>query len=132
MAHLPEAQNSGGKPQTCGVSRLGWEEMTPLEIDENVPQDKAINAPRPLNGAEGSFLSDANVPLDAWKEAQDGDGTIMRFLNLSGRPGEVNVTTPLMDIKPTWLCDAMEANQGEILNINRFRGPRFFSPPRTA
>ena len=102
------------------LSRLGWEEMTPLEIDEIVPQDKAINTPRPLDGAESSFLSvsNQNVLLDTWKQAEDGDGTILRFLNLSAQPGEVNVTTPLLDVKSAWLCNAMEADQRQIPDIS--------------
>jgi alpha-mannosidase len=102
------------------LSRLGWKEMTPLEINEIVSQDKAINAPRPLNGAENSFISvsDRNVLLDTWKQAQDGDGTIMRFLNLDGQPGEVRVATPLLDIKSAWLCNAMEANQQQVSGVS--------------
>ena len=102
------------------LSRLGWEEMTPLEVDDIVPQDKALNAPRPLDGAESSFLSvsNPNVLLDTWKPAQDGDGTILRFLNLSGQPGEVKIASPLLDVKSAWLCNAMEADQQQISDIS--------------
>ena len=107
---------SGRDMTPVALSRLGWEEMTPLEIDEIVSQDKAINAPRPLNGAEGSFLevSDPNVVLNTWKHAENGEGTIMRFLNLGGQAGEVKVTTSLLDVKSAWLCNAMEASQQQI------------------
>lgn len=101
------------------LSRLGWEEITPLEINNIVPQDKAINTSRPLNGTEGSFLriSDRDVVLDTWKQAQDGDGTIMRFLNMSGQPSEVEVETSLLNISSAWLCNAMEGNEKRISAI---------------
>lgn len=107
---------SGVGTNSTALSQLGWEEMTPLEINNVVPQDKAINTPRPLSGAEGSFLniSNHNVLLDTWKQAQDGDGAIMRFLNMSGQTGEVTVEAPLLEINSAWLCNAMEVNQKQI------------------
>lgn len=107
---------SGTDTKPVALSRLGWEEMTPMEIDEIVPQDKAINAPRPLNGTQSSFLevSNPDVLLDTWKKAENGDGTIMRFLNLGDQAGDVNISTSLLDVKSAWLCNAMEANQQQI------------------
>src|SRR5579875_1284609 len=98
------------------LSRLGWEEITPLESDEIIPQDKALNTPRPLKGTEDSFLTVNNpdVLLETWKQAEDGAGTIMRFLNVSGQPGRVHVTTPLVNIQSAWLCNAMEANRRQL------------------
>ena len=74
---------------------------------------QADSNPRPLNGAEDSFLSisNHNVLLDTWKQADDGNGTIMRLINLGGQPGEVKVSTPLLDVKSAWICNAMEENQ---------------------
>jgi alpha-mannosidase len=111
---------SGNDITPVDLSRLGWEEMTPLEIDEIVSQDKAINAPQPLNGKDGSFLevSDPNVVLNTWKHAENGEGTILRFLNMGGDSGEVKVTTSLLDVKSAWLCNAMEANQQQLSNVN--------------
>ena len=129
------------------LSRLGWEEITPLELNEIVPQDKAINTPRPLNGAEGSFLtlSDPNVLLDTWKRAEDGDGTIMRLLNLSAQSGQVKAETPLVDVKSAWLCNAMETDKQQISDAGghwfsfhigphqivtvRIQGPPALAPP---
>ena len=56
--------------------------------------------------------------LVTWKPAEDGEGTIMRFLNLGGQAGEVKVTTSLLDVKSAWLCTAMEANQQQISDTN--------------
>ena len=110
---------SGTGTNPTALSRLGWESITPMETDDIVSQDKAINVPRPLSGAESSFLSisNHNVLLDTWKQAEDGNGTIMRFLNMSGQPGEVKVATPLLNVKSAWLCNAMEADKQQITEI---------------
>ena len=70
------------------LSRMGWEEMTPLESDLITSQDKAQNGPQVLNGGQASFLQmdDRDVLLEAWKPAEDGNGTILRFLDLAERP----------------------------------------------
>src|SRR5579872_7380949 len=49
------------------LSRVGWEEMTPFEIDKVTSQDKAVSPPRPLNGTQGQFLNvqNPNVLLEA-------------------------------------------------------------------
>ena len=95
------------------LSRLGWEEMTPLELDEITSQDKAVNLPRPLDGAQGSFLEvdQPEVLLDTWKVAEDGHGTILRFLEIGGQSRQVRITTPLLDLQSAWLCNAMEHNE---------------------
>ena len=107
---------SGASLNPVELSRLGWQEMTPLETDEVVSQDKAIDVPQPLAGDQSSLLTVSNpdVLLDTWKRAADGKGTIMRFLDLGGAAGEVQVSTPLLDVKSAWLCNAMEANQQPI------------------
>ncbi len=111
---------SGTDTNPTALSRLGWESITPMEIDDIVSQDKAINLPRPLSGRESSFLSisNQNVILDTWKQAEDGNGTIMRFLNMSDQPGDVKVTTPLLDVTSAWLCNAMEAGNQQITDTS--------------
>ncbi len=73
------------------LSRLGREEMSPLEIDQITPQDKAINSPRPLAAGQGNFLNGGqpDVGLVTWMNAEDGDGTVLRFLEVAGKPAEV-------------------------------------------
>ena len=95
------------------LSRLGWEEMTPLEKDEVTSQDKAQNLPRPLDGKQDSFLqvNDANLLLDTWKPAEDGKGTILRFLDLGGATRTVTVEIPLFDLQQAWQTDAVERNE---------------------
>ncbi|MEM0149855.1 MAG: polysaccharide lyase family protein [Candidatus Micrarchaeaceae archaeon] len=96
-----------------GLGRLGWEEMTPLEKDEVTSQDKATDLPRPLNGKQDSFLkvNDMGLLLDTWKPAEDGKGTILRFLDLGGTIRTVTVHTPLLQLQQAWQTDAVERNK---------------------
>ncbi len=105
------------------LSRMGWEEITPLETDFVTGQDKAIThsaqpsempadagSSRSLDGKQGSFLEvdDANVLLETWKPAEDGDGTILRFLDLGGAERTVTVRTPTLHLDRVSQTDAVE------------------------
>lgn len=103
------------------LSRMGWEEMTPLEVDTVTSQDKAI-APSSqnsgddkaaLDGKLGSFaeVTDPNILLETWKAAEDGNGTILRFLDLGGAERTVAVHLPLLALKQATRTDAVERDQ---------------------
>lgn len=104
---------SAPSTDAAALSRMGWEEATPLEKDEVTTQDKALNHPRPLEGKQDSFLDvqDPDLLLETWKPAEDGNGTILRFLDLGGATRTVAVHTPLLDIEHAWQTDAVERNQ---------------------
>ena len=95
------------------LSRMGREEMSPLEADQITSQDKAINFARPLDSAQESFLQvqDPDVVLETWKMAEDGQGTILRFLEVAGKENTVVVDTPLLEVRSAWMCDALERKQ---------------------
>ncbi len=107
------------------LSRMGWEEMTPLEQDEISTQDKALNTPSPLNGKQESFLqvNDPDLVLSTWKPAEDGNGTILRFLDLGGDTRTVTVETPLLQLQQAWQTDAVERNQPplSLIGTNKFQ-----------
>jgi alpha-mannosidase len=106
---------------------MGWQESTPLEHDEIRSQDKALDLPRPLNGNEASFLTidDPNLLLDTWKPAEDGKGTILRFIDLGGEPRTVTVHVPLLSIRNVVATDAVERDQEAIVpeDIHTFKIP---------
>jgi hypothetical protein len=95
------------------LSRLGREEMSPLEVDQITSQDKAINSARPLDSNQVSFLHvrKPDVVLETWKMAEDGQGTILRFLEVAGKESAVEVQTPLLEVKSAWMSDALERKQ---------------------
>jgi hypothetical protein len=107
---------SGANLEPAQLSRLGREEMSPLEVDQITSQDKAINSPRPLDTAQASFLKvdQPDVALVTWKAAEDGKGTILRFLELAGKPAEVNAETPLLNVQAATMADALERNQSAL------------------
>jgi alpha-mannosidase len=112
------------------LSRMGWEEMTPFETDEVTSQDKALNQPRPLDGKQGSFLDvqDPNLLLETWKPAEDGKGTILRFLDFGGTTRAVTVQCPLLQIEGAWQTDAVERN-GKQLSLAGSGGFQFTIHP---
>jgi hypothetical protein len=107
------AVTSGRNLNPGALSRLGWEEMAPIEINEITPQDKAVTPPRPLAATESSFLQvdQPNVVLTTWKRAEDEQGTILRFVEVNGEPSTVKVEVPILNLQTGWICNAMEKNQ---------------------
>ena len=104
---------SGRNLEPGQLSRLGWEEMTPLETNEIIQNDKEVSPPRPLDKGQESFLqvNQPNVVLVNWKMAEDGHGTVLRFLELAGESNQVEVQIPILQIQAAWMCNAMEENQ---------------------
>ncbi len=95
-------------PET--LSQFARAEMAPLETDEIISNDKAIASPAPLPADQASFMDidQPNVVLVTWKGAEDGNGMILRFLEVAGQTGTVNVRIPLLQAKSAWNCSAME------------------------
>ncbi len=95
------------------LSRLGWEEATPFELDEVTTQDKALDTPRPWDGKIGSFLDvdDPDVLAEDWKPAEDGDGTILRLLDLGGDARTITVRVPMLALTRVVQTDAVERDK---------------------
>lgn len=104
---------SGRKLTPGALSRLGWDAMSPFELNEIIAQDKVGNPPRPLDAAQGSFLEvdHPGVVLLTWKRAEDEKGTILRFVETNGQSGAVNVSSPILRLERVWLCNSVEENQ---------------------
>ncbi|MBZ5561506.1 MAG: hypothetical protein LAP13_03705 [Acidobacteriia bacterium] len=107
---------SGHAIDPAALTRLGWEALTPLETDEVKYQDKAVNSPGPLNAIQGQFLSvnQPGVVLVTWKQAEDRNGYILRFLEIAGSSSKVELSTPVFKVQSAWLCNALEENQRQI------------------
>jgi alpha-mannosidase len=90
--------------------------MTPLEIGHLLDTDKFGNPQRPLSPAPSSFLAlDApNVVVENWKAAEDGQGSILRLLEVGGRSATARLNFPLFELKRAWLANAVEENQVEV------------------
>jgi hypothetical protein len=99
------------------LSRLGWEEVTPLEQDQIRSQDKALDGPEPLPSRMSQFLSvnDPDVLVDTWKPAEDGKGTILRLIDLGGAPRTLTMNVPLLTLTRVVQTDAVERDGAAIV-----------------
>lgn len=104
---------SAAQTDGAALSRMGWMEATPLENDEIRSQDKALDLPRSLDGKQQSFVTidDKDVVLDTWKPAENGNGTILRLIDLGGQARDVKVEVPLVDVSKAVLTDAVERDE---------------------
>jgi alpha-mannosidase len=97
----------------AALSRMGWEEMTPLEVDGVSRRDQAADVPKQWSGKEASFMTvnDSAVLLNTWKPAEDGKGEILRFMDFGGTSRQVTVKSPLFHLGYVWQTDSVERNQ---------------------
>ena len=107
---------SAATTDDAALSRTAWEEATPLEVDAVEDQDKASAGPRPLMAEAGSFLdiADPDLLLETWKPAEDGNGTVLRFLDLGGVARTVTVRAPLLHLEKAWETDAVERDKAPL------------------
>jgi alpha-mannosidase len=112
------------------LSRLGWQETTPLERILIKSQDQTFPAQKSLPAAKASLLQVENpsVILSALKEAEDSKGYIFRFIELGGNKSSVSISSPFLKSVSAQLCNAME-ECGERLP-RRANGFSFEASPR--
>jgi len=120
----------------AALSRMGWEEATPLELDEVTTQDKAQDksgeahgstARETWDGKQASYLeiADPDVLTETWKPAEDGNGTILRLLDLGGKSRTITVRVPGFALSRVVRTDAVERDQETI----PLSGPHAFQLP---
>jgi alpha-mannosidase len=88
------------------------EEMRPAELDYVVSQDKPGNPPRllPAEGANFLNISGETVALITWKQAENGEGTILRLQETAGNPAKAQISLPKGSISSARLCTSVEAD----------------------
>jgi len=114
---------------------LGREELARFDQDTRTPVlaypflssfSAAISqAGRPMPSGGGSFLAcDApNIEMVTLKEAEDGEGFILRFREVAGHGGEAQFKLPTFRATEAHLCNGVEVNQqklalsGDTLNV---------------
>ena len=114
--HFRYILTSASSIDPVALSRLGWEESTPLEVSEVTASDKAVEWKRPLDGKSGNFLelNDPALVLEAWKAAEDGRGTVLRILDLGGLARTARLRLPLATVEHAWTDNALERDQSEL------------------
>ena len=101
---------SGAKLETAALTRLAIESMRPAEVNHVTGQDKPGNPERPLPPEGASFLDtdQPNIVMETWKRAEDGNGSIIRLRETSGRATAVRIRLPHGKIQSASLCNAVE------------------------
>jgi alpha-mannosidase len=89
--------------------------MTPLEAD----QVYAAFSPGALPANQGKILEidNPNVALSTWKRAEDGQGTVLRLVEFSGKEQRVRITSPYLKIVEAWNCSLLE-EKGSPLEVS--------------
>jgi alpha-mannosidase len=110
------ALTSGRTLAPESLARFGRAAMTPLEINNVIRNDKWDNPSRPLSPRPISFLEvdEDNVVVENWKAAEDGQGTVLRLIEVGGRSAAARLTFPLLELRQAWVASAVEVNQREI------------------
>ncbi|MBD0328182.1 MAG: hypothetical protein ICV68_17305, partial [Pyrinomonadaceae bacterium] len=73
-------------------------------------------------------VDNPSVLLSTWKQAEDEDGTILRFIDLGGQRSRVSLNSPLLTTVSAQSCNAVEECNQTIAagagNLNFDMGPR--------
>lgn len=99
-----------------GLTRFGMETMRPVELNYVVAQDKVGNPPRPLPAEGEGFLrtSGEDVALITWKQAQNGNGTILRLAETAGHSAESDIDFLHSKIASARLCSGVEDDRDSV------------------
>jgi alpha-mannosidase len=79
-------------------------------------QPAGASSRRTLDGKLSGFIEadDPDLLLETWKAAEDGNGTILRFLDLGGTDRTITVQLPLVNLKEARQTDAVERDQSPL------------------
>ena len=103
------AVTSDAQFDAAALTRAGWEAMTPLEAD---PIGATLEtSPLPSDQASLLKIDNPDVVLVTWKQAEEGEGSIMRLEEIAGRAGKVHLSSPFLTVEKAWRCSALEENQ---------------------
>jgi alpha-mannosidase len=67
--------------------------------------------PMPPGGASFATLEAPNLQIVTLKEAETGDGWVLRLREVAGRTGQAELKFPRLRLKEAWLCNGVEENQ---------------------
>jgi alpha-mannosidase len=117
--HFRYVVTSAGKYDPVSTSRQGWEEASNLLADQVRSQDVAQGEAPSAEELQRSFLKidDPAVFLQTWKPAEDGNGTILRLLDLGGSDRTIVLESEFLAGKKAFLTNAVEQGSSP-LTIN--------------
>ena len=104
-------------------SNLTRESLADFDVDTRSPvlaypylasfSASVVQQDRPLQSSSGSLmqLGEKNLQVVVLKQAEDGDGWILRLLETAGRKGQATLEMPLFSIQTAHRCNGVEVNQ---------------------
>lgn len=113
---------SGAAFDPVRADRFGAEALTPFELNEVTRNDKAVATRGHLEADKKTFLQvePDNVRLVTWKLAEDGRGTILRFLETGGQSADVVVKFAVnKSAFAVWNCNSVEDDQEKLADETR-------------
>jgi hypothetical protein len=105
---------------------LGREQLAAFDADTRTPViaypflssfSAAISqADRPMPAAGGSFasLGAPDLQVVTFKEAETGNGWVLRVREIAGKTGEAELKFPRLRVKEAWLCNGVEEDQRKL------------------
>jgi hypothetical protein len=99
--------------QPPDLTRLGWDTMTPLEVNSTGAHTAA---PHGLGADHDTFLiiDNRNVVITSWKLAEDGDGSIMRLEEIAGHTEQLSVQPSHLQVIQAQRCNLVEDCAGDL------------------
>ena len=100
---------TGEEFQRAQLTRDSLEAMTPLEFD----RVDGKGSPAKFPPITGSMMGTDNkdVILSTWKTASTADGTVVRLVEIAGKPQQVQLTFPQTSIASAHRCSILEDQQ---------------------
>lgn len=99
---------SGTSADPAQLTRLGWELMTPFEMD--LVAARLGPAVLASNAASLLHLDNSAVVVTAFKLAEDGDGSILRLEEIAGKNATVRIDSEYFRVAQAWRANALEDN----------------------
>src|ERR1035441_9436203 len=107
---------SGTSADPAQLTRLGWELMTPLEMDPVAT--RAGPAVLASNAASLLHLDNPCVVVTAFKLAEDGDGSIVRLEETVGKTVTVRIDSDYLRVVQAWRANALEDRVAPITAVD--------------
>ena len=107
---------SGTSADPAQLTRLGWELMTPLEMDPVAA--RAGPAVLASNAASLLHLDNPCVVVTAFKLAEDGDGSIVRLEETVGKTVTVRIDSDYLRVVQAWRANALEDRVAPITAVD--------------
>ncbi len=104
--------SSGATFDPVALARAGQEALTPLESAQMPASfDRSV---LPVGSASLLTVDNPAAVVTTWKLAEDGQGSIVRLVETSGKEQAVKLHSDYVQLKQAWRCSLLEENQSAL------------------